>query len=64
MKISELCDVRGHVALVTGAASGLGLAFAEVMAENGARVVLCDVDRAGLERETGRLRAAGCEVEP
>ena len=56
-------DVRGRVAFVTGAASGLGLAYAEVMAEHGACVVLTDIDAAGAERESQRLRAAGHAVE-
>jgi NAD(P)-dependent dehydrogenase (short-subunit alcohol dehydrogenase family) len=63
LKQAELFDVHGHVAVVTGAASGLGLAFAEVMAENGATTVLTDVDSPSLDRETARLRAAGCKVE-
>ncbi len=63
MKAEALFDVRGHVALVTGAASGLGLAMAEVMAENGARVTLADKDKAGLAREVARLAAAGYAVE-
>ena len=41
---TRLFDVRGRRALVTGAASGLGLAAAEVLAECGARVTLADVD--------------------
>ena len=63
MKQKDVFNIEGHVALVTGAASGLGLAYAEVMAENGARVVLADIDAAGLERETSRLRSMGCAVE-
>ncbi len=63
MKAEALFDVRGHVALVTGAASGLGLAMAEVMAEYGARGSLADKDKAGLAREVARLAAAGYEVE-
>jgi NAD(P)-dependent dehydrogenase (short-subunit alcohol dehydrogenase family) len=63
VKQAELFNINGHVAFVTGAASGLGLAFAEVMAENGAKVVLADVDAAGLERAATRLTAAGCAVE-
>jgi NAD(P)-dependent dehydrogenase (short-subunit alcohol dehydrogenase family) len=60
---SKLFDVTDHVALVTGAASGLGLAYAEVMAENGARVVLADADEASLALAVERLRAAGRKVE-
>jgi NAD(P)-dependent dehydrogenase (short-subunit alcohol dehydrogenase family) len=64
MNQAELFNVRDHVAFVTGAASGLGLAYAEVMAENGARVVLADINQVELDRHAGRLRAAGCAVEP
>lgn len=60
---ADLFNVKGDVALVTGAASGLGLAFAEVMAENGARVVLTDIDADGLGKVWSRLRSAGGEVE-
>lgn len=63
MKQAELFDIGGHVAFVTGAASGLGLAYAEVMAENGAITVLADRDAAGLDAAIARLRASGCKVE-
>jgi len=39
----ELFDMHGQVAVVTGAASGLGLATAEVLARAGAKVVLLDI---------------------
>jgi NAD(P)-dependent dehydrogenase (short-subunit alcohol dehydrogenase family) len=52
---AELFDVRGARVVVTGAASGLGLAMAEVMAAAGARVTLADVDADGLERVVERL---------
>jgi NAD(P)-dependent dehydrogenase (short-subunit alcohol dehydrogenase family) len=39
MKISDTFDLTGKVAIVTGASSGLGVAFAEAMAEAGADVV-------------------------
>lgn len=64
MRAAALFDVSGHVAVVTGAASGLGLAMAEVMAENGAVVAMLDIDPAGLERAAAWLRQAGGVVEP
>lgn len=55
-------DIAGRSALVTGAASGIGLAFAEVLAEAGAKVTLTDIDTQGVEREAARLRAAGADA--
>jgi len=43
-------DMSGRAALVTGAASGLGFAMAESMAEAGAAVCLADIDAEGLEK--------------
>ena len=62
MKISELFAVEGYGVVVTGAASGLGLAYAEALAENGARVTLLDLNARMLAEETERLRAAGFDV--
>jgi len=62
--MSDRFDIRGHVALVTGAASGLGLAYAEVMAENGAKVVLVDMDAEKLDAVQARFSAAGYDSEP
>ncbi len=55
-------DIRGRSALVTGAASGIGLAYAECMAEAGAKVTLTDIDAAGAEREAKRLVDEGYEA--
>lgn len=55
-------DVRGLACVVTGAASGIGLAYAEVMAEHGARVSLFDLNAPGLRDAEERLRTAGGEV--
>ena len=44
MKLPDMFDLRGRTVLVTGAASGLGLAIAEAMLEAGARAVLSDCD--------------------
>ena len=54
--LERLFDVRDRRVLVTGAASGLGFAFAEVLAECGARVMLTDAD-AGLLEESARSLA-------
>jgi NAD(P)-dependent dehydrogenase (short-subunit alcohol dehydrogenase family) len=55
-------DVRGLRIVVTGAASGLGLAMAEVLSECGARVTLADVDAERLERSTRGLAERGGAV--
>jgi short-subunit dehydrogenase len=60
MKTSELFDVAGLATIVTGAASGIGYAYADAMADNGARVVLLDIDHAGLDQAVAKLKAATC----
>lgn len=52
-------NIAGRSALVTGAASGIGLAYAEAMAEAGALVTLTDVDGEGAGREAERINASG-----
>jgi NAD(P)-dependent dehydrogenase (short-subunit alcohol dehydrogenase family) len=62
--VARLFDVRGHGVVVTGAASGLGFAIAEVMAEAGAVVTLGDTDEESHARATGELSARGLAVRP
>lgn len=62
MKSSELFKVEGYGVIVTGGASGLGLAYAEAMAENGAQVTMLDVDPARIANEIRRLGALGFAV--
>ncbi len=51
--------VQDRVAVVTGAATGLGRAIAQRLAEEGARLALADIDAAGLERTVAGIAAAG-----
>jgi NAD(P)-dependent dehydrogenase (short-subunit alcohol dehydrogenase family) len=59
---ARLFDVSGSVTLVTGAGSGLGFAMAEVMAANGARVMLSDIDPGRLDAARETLAGRGFEV--
>ncbi len=57
-------DLSGHVALVTGGASGIGAGVCRLLADAGARVVVCDIDLGGasaLAEEIGGV-AVGCDV--
>ena len=54
-----LFDLRGQVALVTGAAGGLGQAIALAYAGQGADLVLSDRDAAGAEAVAACCRGSG-----
>ena len=51
-------ELSGQVALVTGAARGIGKAIADAMAQNGARVFYADIDRAEAERSASAWASA------
>ena len=53
---------EGRVAVVTGAASGIGRALAERCAAEGMRVVLADVETAALEELARELAKQGGEA--
>jgi len=63
VKAAALFDVADLVTIVTGGASGIGLAYAEAMADNGAKVTIFDLDPERLDRETRRLGARGVQVD-
>lgn len=55
---------EGRVAVVTGAASGIGYGLAERFAAEGMKLVLADVEESSLGAAADRLRANGAEVVP
>jgi NAD(P)-dependent dehydrogenase (short-subunit alcohol dehydrogenase family) len=55
-------QLQGKVAVVTGAASGIGLAMARRFSQEGMAVVLADLDERGVERAADGIRADGGEV--
>ncbi len=62
MSPSDLFDVTGFGVIVTGGASGLGLAYGEALASSGARVTLIDLDEAALDEHVARLTGQGLDV--
>jgi len=56
-------SIRGKVALVTGAASGIGRATAHLFADEGALVAVSDVHVEGVEAVVQEIRDAGGEAE-
>ena len=58
------CDLNGQVAFVTGAAGAIGRVIAKRLAENGAAVVIADIDHDGAERVADSLpKAIACRVD-
>ncbi|NKB55801.1 MAG: SDR family oxidoreductase [Alphaproteobacteria bacterium] len=58
-----MARVQDKVAIVTGAAMGLGAAIALRLAEEGAKLMLGDIDADALETSAANAKAAGAEVE-
>jgi len=63
MSLSRLSrSIQGEVAVVTGAASGMGRATVRLFADEGARVAALDVNAEALEEVVAELVAAGCDA--
>jgi NAD(P)-dependent dehydrogenase (short-subunit alcohol dehydrogenase family) len=59
MRASDLYDLSGRVAVVTGASRGIGEAIARTLADNGAHVIVSSRREEACERVAASIRAAG-----
>jgi gluconate 5-dehydrogenase len=69
MKVKDMFNLNGQVAIVTGGGRGIGVKMAEGLAEAGANLVLCSRKRETCEKTAGELAklgvktlAMGCDV--
>ncbi len=62
MSSTDTVLARGNVAVITGGASGIGLAVAERLLERGMQLVLADIDEPKLRDVESRLTEAGADV--
>ena len=60
--VSQLFDLKGKTALITGGSRGLGLQMAHALGEQGARVVISSRKASDLEAATAELQAAGIDA--
>ena len=60
--VSQLFDLNGKTALVTGGSRGLGLQMAHALGEAGARIMLTSRKAADLEQAAAELQAAGIDA--
>lgn len=57
-------DLEGKTAVVTGSASGMGLAFAECFGREGLNVVMADIEERALRSAAAQVAASGASVLP
>jgi NADP-dependent 3-hydroxy acid dehydrogenase YdfG len=57
-------DLKDKVAVITGAASGIGRAIAERCGQEGMKVVIADVEKGSLRQTAKEIKAEGVEVMP
>lgn len=58
-----MTKLSGQVALVTGAASGMGAAHARILAENGARVMVCDLNEPDAQAVAAEIGGAAFRLD-
>jgi NAD(P)-dependent dehydrogenase (short-subunit alcohol dehydrogenase family) len=56
-------DLKGKVAFITGAASGIGFALARACSEQGMRVMLADIDASALDKAVTELRDSQFDID-
>lgn len=54
--------LKGRVALITGAAQGIGKACALVLAQEGCQIAICDINEKNLQKAAEEIQARGVEV--
>ena len=62
-EVAALLDLTGRVAVVTGAATGIGEGIARRLGAAGASVIAVDIDAAGAERVAGELGGRAVELD-
>ena len=60
----ELLNLNGKMAVVTGGASGIGLAISRRLAQSGAFVFIADIDLKEAQKASGKLTEDGLHVSP
>lgn len=60
---SQLFDLKGRTALITGGSRGLGLQMAHALGEAGARVLISSRKASDLEESVAELKAAGIDAQ-
>src|SRR5881227_2525811 len=63
-EVSQMMDISGKTAIVTGAASGIGLGIATALAEAGANVIMADIQKDAVEQAAHGLSGTNKRVMP